>query len=1256
MPDPATKPSGSLSAIETYGSDDSDHSDDEENVMTSEPTHTSSIEMSEVAVAEASPAEGEADAKPASGSEVPSAAAETSKSSVDVKVDKTEEEDDDTKQETAIASVAVSSKSDVVDDDEKGEEKEEEETEAEDETGKKEKEEGTEKSEEQSIEMKTEEPVETAGKSPAPEKKEHESSDEDNSSDSSDDEEDVTIKGDVNETTAEADEDGNGEPMSIDEQAIKEENDEEEANGSVEQVTSENPWESPLQKPVNGVVQPRTSPPRGKPTRHTNCLDFVLFTVIKDALKHKHSWPFQSPVDANKLEIPEYHNVVSKPMDLRTIERRLRNLYYWCAEDAIKDINQLFTNCYTFNPPEYDIYKMAKTLEKQVLSQLTQLPRSDLNTLFDNCKRFNDRNDDIYIMCENIEGVVQRGLEYMPAQEKPADLAEHHRRGMFPASTPNGKTKTPKQRGRKSTRGRKKGSMTRGAVAKIEEMMEDNGDDESSKVDSINFDDEDDVTEKDVESRAESVQPEPEPEPKASTSQPTPAKKRKLENCDNGVAVKVGAKVASPAPPLTPVPALPPRKNPNTLIDWKSLIPRYHGKQAEWQKFCSKLLTEIHSVRNKGFAQVFYQPVDPIKLKIFDYLDVITNPMDLHTIKKKLDFKQYAEPEEFEHDMNLMVNNCCAYNPKGSVVHQNALDMKSFFDSRWKLCPRPGSDPIIAETYINQNLVVNTDLVEDEKINSYIAAVKAEEKKCAQKLELLRSMNEDLYKIAVQRRDAKLAGNSAPNLEANHLAQLDKLGITIKPTQIVPELISPALSVRSSSRAPVPKIIDDIGPSPIKSRKISKPRPSNASTTSAIYVTPSSTRGRKPKKSGRPKKIFSPNTTPPHMAPYVPPPRMEVNPYVSIYGRTSVGNKEKVELSERMANIPHEFITPVLRIIQIAQHNSGKEILSLRTLCEDEIDFNDASDDLVMELLDYLDMIKREMNRAEQIKQELEVKAKFYGFVAYDSKAGVIAKKRKVGAAPPNRRVRSDSPSPSASRSGSRSSESESDSDSSDDDSPVRGPPPVARGPLKRPLPISGGSSRASTPAAGPSRPVAANSLPAKEPTPTSETYKKRTLSESSSSSDGNQTSSDSSDSESSEPKAQPQIQPPKKKQMKKAPPPPPPAKPKPQQKKPPPLSILDELLPDTPEKKPVMASVPSSSGAARQISREVAPSTLKAQVSMSPKRSEEELRAQKEHEHNEALRRRDEARRRRALEDQPMIHQHEVMQAFESQYGDFSY
>ncbi|CAI2356451.1 unnamed protein product [Caenorhabditis sp. 36 PRJEB53466] len=1256
MSDYSERPSGSLARIGDYdaSSDDSDQNDDDETPVTKKSSEIASIDTDEVAVAEASPAEVGADSatksEPTPEEPVPATIEKEgtndkdSEKADDEDSNRTEDNDSSKAEDVEMTEEDNKKKGDVEVKEEDVEDKVEPEVEIkmEDVEMEEESSDTSQKDDDISPSSSDADLVETVVKTEEKEEEVAESSDKGNKKRSSKANEGSSSEESSGGSSSDSEDSDNEEKADAPTGTTKQLEAEEEPNGETEtsgekSKAPENPWETPKQKPVNGIVQPRTSPPRGKPTRHTNCLDFVLFTIVKEALKHKHSWPFQSPVDANKLEIPEYHNVVSKPMDLRTIERRLRNLYYWSADDAIKDINQLFTNCYTFNPPEYDIYKMAKALEKQMLSHMAQMPRS-------NCKKFNDRNDDIYIMCENVEGVVQRGLEWMPTKESPAELAEHHRRGMFPASTPNGKMKGPKPRGRKSTRGRKKAVVPRGHAIPKEEIVDDIADDASSKVESINFDDDEDdaATEKDVESRAESIQPPEIPEPKPSTSQPVAPKsaKRKAENGDNGVAVKV----AAPSAPATPAaPPAQPRKNPNTMIDWKNLPARYHGKQTEWQKFCSKLLTEIHSVRNKGFAQVFYQPVDPIKLKIFDYLDVITNPMDLQTIKKKLDNKQYIEPEEFEADMNLMINNCCTYNPKGSAVHQNALDMKTFFDVRWKMCPRPGADTTLAEGYMTQTLVVNTDLVEDEKINQYINAVKAEEKKCAEKLELLRSMNEGLYGIAMQRREAKLAGSTAPTLGTSHLTQLDKLGITIKPTtpMIVPELISPALSVRSSSRAPVPKIIDDIGPSPIKQRKISKPRPSTASNASVAFTATPGTRGRKPKKSGRPKKTYSPPPSPPPFDP-----NHRVGPYESIYGRKKVGNQHKIELSERMGKLPHEFITPVLRIIQIGQHNLGKQVTTLRSLCEEEIDFNEVHDDLVIELLDYMDMIQLDKPRAERTKTELDVKAKFFGFEAYDQQIGKIPFKRKVG----RKMVRSDSPSPSASRSGTRSSDSDSESDSSDSEPPSRSNSVVRAAPGKRPF--SGTSSRASTPA-GPSRvSVAAAAAPTnrrttppvrlgKDSGSNKPIYSTRTLSESSSSPD----SSDSSDSD-SEPKKPPAktVTTEKKTVRKPAPPPP---------KKKAPLSILDELLPETPEKETDAATSTSGTG-----SRMAHPPTIqKPQQNVPASRiSEEDMQAQREQEHNAALERQAEARRRRALEDQPMIHQHEVMQAFESQYGDFSY
>lgn len=64
-------------------------------------------------------------------------------------------------------------------------------------------------------------------------------------------------------------------------------------------------------------------------------------------------------------------------MDMGTIKKRLENNYYWNAEEAIADFNQMFTNCYIYNKPGEDIVVMAKNLEKFFLSKVRALPAEE---------------------------------------------------------------------------------------------------------------------------------------------------------------------------------------------------------------------------------------------------------------------------------------------------------------------------------------------------------------------------------------------------------------------------------------------------------------------------------------------------------------------------------------------------------------------------------------------------------------------------------------------------------------------------------------------------------------------------------------------------------------------------------------------------------------------------------------------------------------------------------------------------------------
>ena len=74
------------------------------------------------------------------------------------------------------------------------------------------------------------------------------------------------------------------------------------------------------------------------------------------------------------------------------------------------------------------------------------------------------------------------------------------------------------------------------------------------------------------------------------------------------------------------------------------------------------------------------QPVDPAELNLPDYFEIIKNPMDLGTIKKKVENNGYKLISEFGADVRLTFDNAIAYNGDGSDVCKVARDMKLTFE------------------------------------------------------------------------------------------------------------------------------------------------------------------------------------------------------------------------------------------------------------------------------------------------------------------------------------------------------------------------------------------------------------------------------------------------------------------------------------------------------------------------------------------------------------------------------------------------
>uniref|UniRef100_A0A3B4EY83 histone acetyltransferase n=1 Tax=Pundamilia nyererei TaxID=303518 RepID=A0A3B4EY83_9CICH len=77
----------------------------------------------------------------------------------------------------------------------------------------------------------------------------------------------------------------------------------------------------------------------------------------------------------------------------------------------------------------------------------------------------------------------------------------------------------------------------------------------------------------------------------------------------------------------------------------------------------------------------FRQPVDPMLLGIPDYFDIVKNPIDLSTIKRKLDTGQYQEPWQYVEDVWLMFNNAWLYNRKTSRVYKYCTKLAEVFEA-----------------------------------------------------------------------------------------------------------------------------------------------------------------------------------------------------------------------------------------------------------------------------------------------------------------------------------------------------------------------------------------------------------------------------------------------------------------------------------------------------------------------------------------------------------------------------------------------
>jgi histone acetyltransferase len=102
---------------------------------------------------------------------------------------------------------------------------------------------------------------------------------------------------------------------------------------------------------------------RGIPIDREPEIDFKaqLMWIVEKLKNHSRAWPFLKPV--SKEEAPNYYEIITTPMDLRTLEGNVRDGKYATMDHFVRAVRLIFTNCLKYNNEDNVYSKSAKELE-----------------------------------------------------------------------------------------------------------------------------------------------------------------------------------------------------------------------------------------------------------------------------------------------------------------------------------------------------------------------------------------------------------------------------------------------------------------------------------------------------------------------------------------------------------------------------------------------------------------------------------------------------------------------------------------------------------------------------------------------------------------------------------------------------------------------------------------------------------------------------------------------------------------------------
>ncbi|KAK3396875.1 hypothetical protein B0T20DRAFT_355967 [Sordaria brevicollis] len=160
-----------------------------------------------------------------------------------------------------------------------------------------------------------------------------------------------------------------------------------------------------------------------------------VLTELRKQRYYEFNEAFQKPVDPVALNIPTYHKIIKKPMDLSTMQSKLNAGDYANAKEFERDFDLIIKNCRLFNGEQHIVYEQALRLQNLYRREMSKKddwlakhapPPAPAHHSSNTSPRMKDESDwdepesegEPEVVDEELKGAQQRLASYMKRLEE----------------------------------------------------------------------------------------------------------------------------------------------------------------------------------------------------------------------------------------------------------------------------------------------------------------------------------------------------------------------------------------------------------------------------------------------------------------------------------------------------------------------------------------------------------------------------------------------------------------------------------------------------------------------------------------------------------------------------------------------------------------------------------------------------------------------------------------------------------------------